>query len=213
MLTNNVDISDRLINGQLGTISKISVNGVSQKPTIVYVKFDDEVAGDLLINKSGDLFAIKNRLVPIKPILSKIKINSSRQSSPQIERLQFPLTLAWACTVHRVQGLTLNNVVVSFQLFKQNIFNYGQIYVALSRATSLQGLHVLGKLETKYIRADQRVNNEYERLRKTSLLDKGNELNLQEHHTVIPIVLLNIRSLRQHCIDIKFDNNINLTQH
>lgn len=65
MLTNNVDISDRLINGQLGTISKISVNGVSQKPTIVYVKFDDEVAGDLLINKSGDLFAIENRLVPI----------------------------------------------------------------------------------------------------------------------------------------------------
>lgn len=63
-----------------------------------------------------------------------------------------------------MQGLTLNNVVVSFQLFKQNIFNYGQIYVALSRATSLQGLHVLGKLETKYIRADQRVNNEYERL-------------------------------------------------
>ena len=49
MLTNNVDISDRLINGQIGTVEQILVNEVSQKPTIVYVKFDDEGAGNLVI--------------------------------------------------------------------------------------------------------------------------------------------------------------------
>ena len=47
MLTNNVDISDRLINGQLGIVARILVNEVTQKPTIVYITFDDEDAGNL----------------------------------------------------------------------------------------------------------------------------------------------------------------------
>ena len=81
MLTNNVDISDRLINGQIGTVARI-LNEMSQKPTIVYVKFDDEGAGNLVIDKSADIFAIENKLVPIKPILAKIKLNPGKRSSP-----------------------------------------------------------------------------------------------------------------------------------
>ena len=136
MLTNNVDISDRLINGQLGTVARILMNEVTQKPTIVYIKFEEEDAGNLVIDKSADIFAIENKVVPIKPILAKIKLNPGKHSSLEIQRLQFPL----ACTVHKVQGLTLNKIVISFELFKKRSFNYGQIYVALSRATSLQGL-------------------------------------------------------------------------
>ena len=91
---------------------------------------------------------------------------------------------------------------------KQRSFNYGQIYVALSRATSLQGLYVLGKLEHKHIKADPRVIEEYERLRNTSLLEENPNFQVQEDDPVIPIVLLNIRSLRKHSIDIKFDTKI-----
>ena len=119
--------------------------------------------------------------------------------------MQFPLALAWACTVHKVQGLTLNRIVISFDLFKQRSFHYGQTYVALSRATFLQGLYVLGKLEHRHIKADPRVIEEYERLRKTSLLEEIDSLQVQEHDLTIPIVLLNIRSLQKHSIDIKFD--------
>ena len=72
--------------------------------------------------------------------------------------MQFPLTLAWACTVHKVQGLTLENNVVSFELFKHRPFNYGQVYVALSRAKSLAGMHILGYIESKRIKADPRVH-------------------------------------------------------
>ena len=208
MLTNNVDISDRLINGQSGTVARILVNEVTQKPTIVYIKFDDEEAGNLVIDKSGDIFAIENKVVPIKPILAKIKLNPGKCSSPEIERLQFPLALAWACTVHKVQGLTLNKIAISFELVKQRSFNYGQTYVALSRATSLQSLYVLGKLEHKHIKADPRVIEEYERLRNTSLLEENANFQVQEDDPTIPIVLLNIRSLRKHSIDIKFDSKI-----
>ena len=116
--------------------------------------------------------------------------------------------MAWACTVHKVQGLTLNKIVISFELFKQRSFNYGQIYVALSRATSLQGLYVLGKLEHKHIKADPRVIKEYERLRNTSLLKENANFQVQADDPIISIVLLNIRSLRKHSIDIKFDTKI-----
>ena len=49
--------------------------------------------------------------------------------SPVIKRSQFSLMLAWACTVHKVQGLSLRKIVVSYELLKQRNFNHGQIYV------------------------------------------------------------------------------------
>lgn len=76
--------------------------------------------------------------MPIQPKLARIKVRPGKPSSPEIQRLQFPITLAWACTVHKVQGLTLNEIVVGFDLNRQNHLNYKQIYVALRQATSLQ---------------------------------------------------------------------------
>ena len=67
--------------------------------------------------------------MPIQPVLPRIKVTPGKPSSPEIQRLQFPITLAWACTLHKVQGLTLNEVAVNFELRKQKSFNPGQIYV------------------------------------------------------------------------------------
>ena len=204
MLTTNVDISDRLINGQLGTVIKISVDNISNKPCTIFVKFDDRNAGVSAIRNSSDSFARKNSLVPIQPVLARIKVRPGKPSSPEIQRLQFPLTLAWACTVHKVQGLTLDNIVVSFDLKKQKYFNYGQVYVALSRATSLNGLHILGTLESKHIRASPKVQEEYKRLREISTPQPQLTAPLLNNET-ISICVLNIRSFQKHCVDLSND--------
>lgn len=206
MLTTNIDIADRLINGQMGTVIKITLSEKTQKPNIVYIKFDDSEAGRRAITKHSNSFARHNNVVPIEPVLTKIKIRPGKPSSPEIQRTQFPLTLGYACTVHKVQGLTLKKVVVSFDLLKQRSFNYGQIYVAISRSTSLQGLHVLGNIKMKHVKANPKVHQEYKRLRE--ILPNTNSLSSQLSNNDVTVTLLNVRSLKKHSIDIKNDANI-----
>ena len=150
----------------MGTLIKIGIS-INNEPNVLYVKSDDEKARKTTINTSSNSFAKENRLLPIQPVLAKIKVRPGKASSPEIQKIQFPIALSWACTVHIVQGLTLENVVFSLNLIKQRNFNYGQIYVALSRATSL-GLHIHGEIQSKHIKANPKVNEEYERLRDSS---------------------------------------------
>lgn len=135
----------------MGTAMKINVNKLIQKPSVIYIKFHDERAGNALIQTSDDSFAQQNKVVPIEPVLSKIKVHPGKPCSPELQRIQFPITLAWACTIHQAQGLSLQNVVITFKSHKQTSFNSGQVYVALSRATSLQGLHILNELNNKHV--------------------------------------------------------------
>ena len=94
MITTNINIADRLINGQMGTVAKIHVNAVTKKPTLVDVKFDDDRVGRTFIQTSGNSFARENDTVPIEPVLSKIKVRPSKSSSPEVQGIQFPITVS-----------------------------------------------------------------------------------------------------------------------
>ena len=82
--------------------------------------------------------------MPIERANANIRVRASKDSFLVINRSQFTLMLVWGCTVHKVQGLALEKVVISFDLVKQRSFNYEQMYVVLSRVTSLDNLYLIG---------------------------------------------------------------------
>lgn len=82
MLTTNINITDRLVNGQMGAVVRIDVDKVRQKPTVIYIKIYDKIAGTNLIQRSGSPVAREHGVIPIK--LSKIKLRPGKLSSPEV---------------------------------------------------------------------------------------------------------------------------------
>lgn len=67
--------------------------------------------------------------------------------------VQFPLRLAWAITIHKSQGLTFKKAVID----AGDAFAAGQVYVALSRCTSLEGIILKSKINPNSLQNDNRI--------------------------------------------------------
>ena len=67
---------------------------------------------------------------------------------------QYPLMLAWAVTIHKSQGKTFDRVIIDIG---RGTFAHGQMYVALSRCTTLDGIVLMKPLLKKHIWLDYQV--------------------------------------------------------
>jgi ATP-dependent DNA helicase PIF1 len=85
----------------------------------------------------------------------------------QASRQQVPLILAWALSIHKAQGQTLERVKVDLG----KVFEKGQAYVALSRATNMAGLQVL-RFDPKKVNAHEKVRTFYSNLQRVELAEK-----------------------------------------
>ena len=75
---------------------------------------------------------------------------------------QLPIILSWAITTHKSQGLSIEKALIDIG---NNIFEYGQTYVALSRVKTLEGLY-LTKVNAQKIKAHPKVIAFYKKLMK-----------------------------------------------
>lgn len=81
---------------------------------------------------------------------------------------QFPLRLAWAITIHKSQGLTFDKAIID----AGTSFASGQVYVALSRLTGLEGLVLRSKIASHSIRTDFQVVEFMKQLLEDEEMDK-----------------------------------------
>ena len=99
-------------------------------------------------------------------IVKKIQPNFwQSEDFPTLGIGQYPLCLAWALTIHKIQGATLSMAEIDIG---QSIFEYGQTYVALSRIQSLDGLYLSAFNPTK-IKTNPKVNDFYKNIPKFEL--------------------------------------------
>lgn len=66
---------------------------------------------------------------------------------------QYPLRLAWAITIHKSQGLTFDKAIID----AGDSFSSGQVYVALSRCSNLEGMVLQSRIQNISLRCDQRI--------------------------------------------------------
>ncbi|KAK3100565.1 hypothetical protein FSP39_021862 [Pinctada imbricata] len=202
MLTRNIDVQDGLVNGIMGTVEQIiekqssSANSKSEVCAIAVV-FDNKKVG-----KSVGKLTDNGRIVTIER-------NEEELRKSGITRFQFPLKLAWACTAHKVQGMTLDRVVVDLK----KVFSPGQAYVALSRVTSKAGLHLKSKGTVtfeKKIFADKEVGDKIDNMKKFSA-GKAGLATSSEDESGINLILFNVQSLlhnvKQMRTDERFTNS------
>ena len=138
LLTN--DRKGRFVNGTIGRVSAITK--VPGADDVVTVELPDGEGVDLSPN-TWELYRFR------------YDAEADRiESEPVGSFTQYPLRLAWAVTIHKSQGKTFDRVVVDIG---RGAFAHGQVYVALSRCTSFEGLVLKAPIRRSHIWMDWRI--------------------------------------------------------
>ena len=157
MVTKNIN-SEHLINGDMGIV--LDFGGTGNSPND-YVEI--EVKG------------IKHHITRQTWEKQKYEWNSATKTISQKvvgTFNQIPLTLGWAVTIHKSQGLTLDSVAID----APDAWDSGQIYVALSRAKNLDGVLLCQKIPVSAVKVSEYVLQKY-----------GELFQLDENDNIAPL--------------------------
>lgn len=136
------DPEGRWVNGSLGTVRKL----------------DDEVI--IVALDSGDDVDVERATWPQARWTWNAKENKM-EVKEEFKYVQFPLAPAWALTIHKAQGMTLDSVEIDLG---RGAFAPGQTYVALSRARSMETLRLTRPISARDVQVDPAIADGLSRL-------------------------------------------------
>lgn len=138
MMLNN-DSKKRWVNGTLGVIESLN-HDADEKP---YLK--------IRLQDSGKLIDVH----PFTWEVFKFSVGTDGLLSEAVGTFtQYPFRLAWAITIHKSQGKTFDSVTIDLE---RGAFAHGQVYVALSRCRTLEGISMASPLKKSSVRTDPRI--------------------------------------------------------
>lgn len=139
MLLNN-DSMGRWINGSIGKVT--GIEKTKGEPDAIHVELQDGEIVDVWPYTWGmyEFHYDKKSGLVVSDVVGTFT--------------QYPLKLAWAVTIHKGQGMTFEKVIIDIG---RGTFSHGQLYVALSRCTSLEGIVLKKPIAKKHIFMDWRV--------------------------------------------------------
>jgi len=150
------------LQGNLRCDETVTLKIGAQVMCIVNIQLDND---DILCNGAQGIVVDIQQGLPIVKYKNGYKMTMSyhvwgSENIPGIGVSQIPLMLAWALTIHKAQGSTLDIAEVDAG---SNIFECGQTYVALSRVKSLEGLY-LSSFDASKIKINKKVKTFYAEL-------------------------------------------------
>ena len=191
MLTN--DPGDRWVNGSLGMI--------------VDVEHHDDFVVSILIYDTGEIVEV----VPHRWTVTQPRMESSRLVHDDVGTFrQLPFALAWAMTIHKSQGKTFDRVIIDLG---GGTRTNGQLYVALSRARSLDGIVFRQPVRPKHVLVEDEVSRFFARrhLDDHPLVDQPLAVvatNVTGHNANDRIVELAVIVIRDGAVVDEFDTMI-----
>ncbi len=140
MLLNN-DPDGRWVNGTIAVVDKILEDENGER--IIYVEL-----------ANGDIEDVQPYSWEI--FQYKVSKNNNLDTETIGKFTQFPLKLAWAVTIHKSQGKTFDKVVLDIS---GGVFAAGQMYVALSRCRSFEGITLVQPILKRHIMVDWKIRS------------------------------------------------------
>jgi hypothetical protein len=175
---NDTDQEKRFYNGKIGQITRIEEDEI-------YVKCSDEP------------FEITVTIVH----WDNVKYTLDETTKEVKEEIlgtfrQYPLKLAWAITIHKSQGLTFERVIIDAQA----AFAHGQVYVALSRCKSFDGIVLRSKIAYSSVKTDSIVKHYSEEAEKNAPDEAHLRRSKKEYQQTLLLELFDFKSLKR-CFD------------